>query len=127
MGKLETLYVPIPCILNDIYKEKPDRGGVIQIVIPAISMADKVIYETWVSEGEPQYDITVDKRTQEAHFKHKGRLVYFISGPAPVGDDTYTRVSTKYTWVKGRMRTPEPETHKVTFYWRRIALPKKSK
>ena len=128
LGKIETLNVPVPCILNDIYKDKPERGGVIQIVIPAISMAEKVVYQAWFAEGETQYDLDVDKETQEACFKHKGRKIYMIGGPAPVGDDTYTRVSTKYSWVRNRSRTPDPETHKITFYWRRIVLAnKKSK
>lgn len=126
MGKIETLHVPVPCILNDIYKDKPERGGVIQIIIPAISMAEKVVYHTWTSEGETEYDLQVSK-SNEAKFKHKGRTIYILGGPAPVSDDV-TRVSTKYSWVRNRSKTPDPETHKITFYWRRMVLStKKSK
>lgn len=127
MGKIETLNLPLPCILNDIYKTKPDRGGTIEIVIPAIGMTNKVVYQTWFAEGETEYDVNVDKKTQEAKFKHKGRTIHIVGGLAPKDDEDFTRVSAKYSWVRNRSRTPDPETHKVTFYWKHIPSAKKSK
>lgn len=120
MGKIGNLYIPANLVIRDILESKPDRGGTIQICIPAISMAEEVTYEFILKDGEKEPELVYNKRTREAKFKFKNRKFWIHGGFRPSLDDDsdWERVQKKYTWIKGRDK--EPSEHKVTFYWRRI-------
>ena len=118
MGKLVNYVVPVDEIIDIMYGNKLERGGYLEVVVPAIGMADKVTYQTSADLGA---EVIVEKNGEASIPKYLGRKIVFTSNFSDY-KDTYIQEKTTYTTTT--KKNPTPKTHKITFYWR---LVKKSK
>lgn len=111
MGKIKELVIPVEAILEDILENKPKKvsnGGCIDIVIPAICMAEKVVY------NDPEHIVNVGKyKGRKVTFRSKfnNELLRDVYQDTPMKDH-YTKV-TRFTEIAG-----QPGHYKaLTFYW----------
>ena len=123
MGKIDKLTIPFDEVLDVIYGQKLDRGGYLEIVVPAIRLADKVHYTASTDSG---INVEVGKDNEAVIQKYCGKKVVFV-GAMSVDKDLYSREHITYIARDIVKRKVEEKSHELTFYWRLVKKEAKPK
>lgn len=118
MARLDKLVVAVDEVLDVIYGTKLERGGYLEIVVPAIKMADKVIYR---AEPDSGIDIVVGSSNEATIQKYCGKKIEFVSSFSD-DKDLYSREHITYLTVDvdKKKKTTSEKVRELTFYWRLV-------
>ena len=124
---LEKLVIPMDDVLNVVFGQKLDRGGYIEVAVPAIKMTKNVHY-TYTYEGHDKPDGELDKIVVSEDNcatipKYCGKKIIFIDAPTE-DKDLYSKEHityiTKEILGKGKSAKVIEKPHELTFYWRLV-------